>query len=60
VLVFCCAAFYILSDGRRQLVSSVQLYHPSFLYAYVAILVQGGVVQVPILQKVTNIGLQHS
>lgn len=46
VLVFCCAATYILTDSRRQLVTSVRLYHPSFLYAYVALLLQGGVIQV--------------
>ncbi len=46
VFVFSCAGFYILNDGRRNLVSTVQLYHPSFLYAYLAILVQSGIVQV--------------
>ena len=40
------AGSLILSDNRRQLVNSVQLYQPSFLYAYVAIFMQGGVIQV--------------
>lgn len=40
------AASLILSDNRRQLVTSVQLYQPSFLYAYLAIFLQGGVIQV--------------
>ena len=56
VFVFSCAGFYILNDGRRNLVSTVQLYHPSFLYAYLAILVQSGIVQVNARQtdKQTN------
>lgn len=40
------AGSFILSDNRRQLVNSVQLYQPSFLYAYLAIFMQGGVIQV--------------
>jgi len=46
VLSFCVAGSIILSDNRRQLVTSVQLYQPSFLYAYLAIFLQGGVIQV--------------
>ena len=46
VLSFCVAGSIILSDNRRQLVNSVQLYQPSFLYAYLAIFLQGGVIQV--------------
>lgn len=46
VVVFLCAASYVLSDNRRQLITSVKLYQPSFLYAYLALLMQGGVVQV--------------
>ena len=46
VLVFCATAFWVLSDNRRRLIQSVRLYQPSFLYAYLALLMQGGVIQV--------------
>ena len=46
ILAFCAAGSLILSDNRRQLLHSVQLYQPSFLYAYLAIFMQGGVIQV--------------
>ena len=46
ILAFCAAGSLILSDNRRQLLNSVQLYQPSFLYAYLAIFIQGGVIQV--------------
>ena len=46
ILAFCAAGCLILSDNRRQLLHSVQLYQPSFLYAYLAIFMQGGVIQV--------------
>ena len=48
ILAFCAAGSLILSDNRRQLLHSVQLYQPSFLYAYLAIFMQGGVIQVRI------------
>ena len=46
VVLFTVTAIFILTDNRRHLVSSIQLYHPSFLYAYIAIPTQAGVVQV--------------
>ena len=46
VLVFSATASWILSDNRRRLIQSVRLYQPSFLYAYLALLMQGGVIQV--------------
>ncbi len=47
VLVFLCTACFVLSDGRLRLVSEhIRPYHPSFLYAYLALLLQGGIVQV--------------
>eukprot|EP00095_Tigriopus_kingsejongensis_P010144 maker-scaffold1067_size65077-snap-gene-0.7 protein:Tk10144 transcript:maker-scaffold1067_size65077-snap-gene-0.7-mRNA-1 annotation:"PREDICTED: uncharacterized protein LOC100569714" len=45
VMVFLGTAFYVIADSRRQLISSVQLYQPSFLYAYLALFMQSGVVQ---------------
>ena len=46
VVVFVCTAAWVFSDRRRLLLPSIRLYHPSFLYAYVALIMQGGVVQV--------------
>ena len=48
VLVFSATASWILSDNRRRLIQSVRLYQPSFLYAYLALLMQGGVIQVSV------------
>ena len=46
VLVFTVTSLWILSDKRRQLITAIRLYHPSFLYAYLALPIQSGVVQV--------------
>ena len=46
VVLFTVTAIFILTDNRRHLISAIQLYHPSFLYAYIAIPAQAGVVQV--------------
>ena len=47
VVVFLVTACYVLSDERMRLVSdSLRPYHPSMLYAYLALIIQGGVVQV--------------
>ena len=46
VLVFTVTSLWILSDKRRQLITAIRLYHPSFLYAYIALPIQSGVVQV--------------
>ena len=46
VAVFLVTSSYFLSDSRRLLITSIRLYQPSFLYAYAALLMQGGVVQV--------------
>ena len=46
VFVFVSTAAWVFSDRRRLLIPSVRLYHPSFLYAYLALTLQGGVVQV--------------
>lgn len=54
ILAFCAAGCLILSDNRRQLLHSVQLYQPSFLYAYLAIFMQGGVIQVRILKNFSS------
>ena len=54
ILAFCAAGSLILSDNRRQLLHSVQLYQPSFLYAYLAIFMQGGVIQVRILKNFSS------
>ena len=51
VALFTITAICILTDKRRQLISSIQLYHPSFLYAYIAIPTQAGVVQVSLKIK---------
>lgn len=46
VLVFLVTSTYFFSDNRRMLFTSVRFYQPSFLYAYVALIMQGGVIQV--------------
>ena len=46
VVVFVATAAYVFSDSRSLLFPSIKLYQPSFLYAYTALLMQGGVVQV--------------
>ncbi len=47
VLVFVVTASCVLSDSRVSLVSdAIRPYHPSMLYAYLALILQGGVVQV--------------
>ena len=46
VLVFLATSSYVFSDDRRHLISSVKLYQPSFIYAYLALFMQAGVVQV--------------
>ena len=53
VLVFSATASWILSDNRRRLIQSVRLYQPSFLYAYLALLMQGGVIQVSVCDNFT-------
>lgn len=45
VMVFLGTSLYVVTDNRRQLISSVRLYQPSFLYAYLALFMQSGVVQ---------------
>ncbi len=48
VVVFLATCWYVLWDGRLRLVAgdSLRPYHPSMLYAYLALTLQGGVVQV--------------
>lgn len=46
VLFFVAVGSYVFSDARMTLITSIRYYHPTFLYAYVAIVLQGGVVQV--------------
>lgn len=43
VIIFCGVAGKVLvSDYRRLLVNGLSLYQPSFIYAYLALLVQSG------------------
>ncbi|KAF0287566.1 Tetraspanin-1 [Amphibalanus amphitrite] len=46
VLLFVAVGSSIFSDARMSLVSGVRYYQPTFLYAYAATVLQGGVVQV--------------
>jgi hypothetical protein len=46
VVAFALAFVTVLSDHRRSLVPAARLYHPSFVYAFFAIPLQAGVVQV--------------
>ncbi|CAM1319543.1 Uncharacterised protein g7242 [Pycnogonum litorale] len=45
VIVFISTTIWILSDPKISLVPGVRLYHPSFIYAYIALFVQGGILQ---------------
>lgn len=46
VLLFVAVGSYVFGDARMSLVTSVRYYHPTFLYAYAATVLQGGVIQV--------------
>lgn len=47
VMIFCAVAGRVLvADYRRYLIPNLALYQPSFLYAYLALFTQSGVLQV--------------
>lgn len=51
VLAFCAVAGRVLvGDYRRYLIPNLALYQPSFLYAYLALFTQSGVLQVYIMK----------
>lgn len=54
-LVFLVGYIWILTDFRMSLFSSVRLYYPSLLYGFVAIILQGGIVQVSLRQHLINV-----
>ena len=45
-LVFVVLLIWFLTDIHMSLFPSISLYHPSFIYGFLALVLQGGVVQV--------------
>ncbi|XP_075680601.1 uncharacterized protein LOC113791597 [Dermatophagoides pteronyssinus] len=43
--IYVVAFITVITDSRLSLFPNIRLYHPSFIYAYLAIIIQGGLVQ---------------
>ncbi|XP_013783892.2 tetraspanin-14-like [Limulus polyphemus] len=46
VLIFVSLAAWTFTDYRMTLFPTISLYHPTFVYAYLALILQGGILQV--------------
>ncbi|XP_076361782.1 tetraspanin-9-like [Tachypleus tridentatus] len=46
VLIFVSLAAWTFTDYRMTLFPTISLYHPTFVYAYLALILQGGIIQV--------------
>lgn len=53
-IVFVILLIWFLSDIHMSLLPSVSLIHPSFIYAFFALALQGGMVQVKILSSLLS------
>lgn len=58
--IYVVAFITVITDSRLSLFPNIRLYHPSFIYAYLAIIIQGGLVQVNNCGHIKSSSYDHS